>query len=330
MNYSNEELIKVYRDMIYIRSFENRLRELFAKGALPGFIHLGIGQEACMAGTCFHLKNGDIIGSTHREHGVLLCRGIDVNAYMAEFFGKRTGVSKARGGDMHGACLKNGALGNNAILGPAQTIINGFAFAHKFRKTDNVAVTMFGDGAANRGEFHEGMNMASIWKLPSIYIINNNGYAYNTPQSRATNVKDFSLRAAGYGIPGVSVDGNDILGVLDAVGEAVKRARTGGGPSLIEFKTYSQYGHYAGESRSYLPEGLHEEWMKKDPVDRFEIILLERGIAQKQDLDDIAREYQAIMDAAQKFGEESPLPTREDFEEDCRDVYCYDEGGAQK
>jgi len=328
MNYSKEELIGVYRNMIYMRTFEERLRRLFAKGVLPGILHLGVGQEACSAGTCFNLKEGDVIGSTHREKGVLLCQGIDLNAYMAEFYGKRTGSSKARGGDMHGAIPKNGALGCNAILGPPQTIINGYAFAMKFRKTDNVAVTIFGDGAANRGEFHEGMNMASIWKLPTIFIIFNNGYAYNTPMSHATNVEDFADRAAGYGIPGAAIDGNDIIAVMDAVGEAVKRARAGEGPSLIELKTYSQHGHYAGEVRSYLPEGLHEEWMKKDPVDRFEKLLVEQGFATQQDFDDIAAEYKALMDAAQKYAEMSPEPTREDFEEALKDVYYYDEGGA--
>ena len=324
MDYTNEQLLKVYRDMIYIRKFEKRVQMLFAKGVLPGFIHPGLGQEACQAGTCFHLGEGDIIGSTHREKGVLLCRGADPKAFLSELYGKKTGLSRGRGGDMHSASFKHGALGNNAILGPGQTIITGFAFAHKFRKTDRVAVTMFGDGAANRGEFHEGMNIASVWKLPVIYIIVNNGYAYNTPQHMATNVEDFSVRAAGYGVPGITVDGNDTIEVLDAVGEAVKRARAGEGPSLIEMKTYSQRGHYEGESREYLPEGLHEAWMKKDPVERFEKFLLQRGIASQEDFDSIAAEFDLLMDECQKFAEESEFPAPDDI---YKDVYFFDEGG---
>lgn len=326
MELTNNDLIRLYSEMWLIRLFEERVSELFAKGVLPGFIHLGIGQEACMAGTCFHLEDGDIIGATHREHGVLLCRGCDPGALMAELYGKVTGLCKGKGGSMHACDLARGALGNNAILGPAQTIINGFAYAHKFRKNGRVAVTMFGEGASNRGEFHEGLNFASIWNLPSIYIISNNRYAISVPKEKQQAIEDLSARAAGYGIPGVSIDGNDVLAVVEAVGEAVKRARSGGGPSLIELKTYRWHGHFEGDPMVYRTKEELEEWKKKDPIARFEKVLLEQGVLTEKDIKDIKAEQLAIVDAAQKFAEESDWPP---VEEVYTDVYYLDEGRAQ-
>jgi len=327
MKLTNNELIGLYRDMVYIRQFETRVQELFAAGVLPGFIHLGIGQEACMAGTCFNLVDGDIIGATHREHGVLLCRGVEGKAIMAELYGKVTGTCKGKGGSMHACGLKQGALGNNAILGPAQTIVNGFAYAHKFRKNGKVAVTMFGDGASNRGEFHEGINFASIWNLPSIYIINNNGYAISVPKSKQQKVEDLSARAAGYGIPGVQIDGNDIITVVETVSEAVKRAREGGGPSLIELKTYRWRGHFEGDPTPYRTNEELESWKKKDPIARFEKILTDQGIATKKDFDTINAEVKAKVDECQKFAEDSPWPP---VSEIYTDVYYHNEGSVQQ
>lgn len=327
MKLTNNDLIKLYGDMWYIRHFEQRLSDLFAAGVLPGFIHLGIGQEACMAGTCFNLVDGDTIGATHREHGVLLCRGVDGNKVMAELYGKITGCCKGKGGSMHACGLKEGALGNNAILGPAQTIVNGFAYAHKFRKDGKVAVTMFGEGASNRGEFHEGLNFASLWNLPSIYIIDNNGYALSNPKANQQKVEDLSARAAGYGIPGVQIDGNDIITVIETVGEAVKRAREGGGPSLIEFKTYRWRGHFEGDPTPYRTEAELKEWKKKDPITRFENVLLERSVLTKNEMKDIHDEKLAIVDAAQKFAEESPYPP---LSEIYTDIFYTDEGSDRQ
>jgi len=312
--------------MWLIRLFEQRLADLFAAGVLPGFIHLGIGQEACMAGTCFNMIDGDIIGATHREHGVLLCRGVDPNKIMAELYGKVTGTCKGKGGSMHACGLKEGALGNNAILGPAQTIVNGFAYAHKFRKNGNVAVTMFGDGASNRGEFHEGMNFAAIWNLPSIFIINNNGYAISVAKSKQNLIEDLSSRAAAYGMPGVSIDGNDIMAVIETTKEAFDRARSGGGPSLIEFKTYRWRGHFEGDPTPYRTQEEVNSWLAKDPIKRFGDMLIESEVCTQSDLDDLKAAALAIVDAAQKFGEDSPWPTEEDM---YSDVYYLEEGSAK-
>ena len=327
MKLTNNDLIKLYGNMWYIRHFEQRLADLFAEGVLPGFIHLGIGQEACMAGTCFNLGDGDIIGATHREHGVLLCRGVSGDAIMAELYGKVTGTCKGKGGSMHACGLKQGALGNNAILGPAQTIVNGFAYAHKTRKNKKVAVSMFGDGASNRGEFHEGMNFASMWNLPSIYIINNNGYAISVPKSKQQKIDDLSARAAGYGIPGVSIDGNDLIAVIETTGEAIARAREGGGPSLIEFKTYRWRGHFEGDPTPYRTDEEVAEWKKKDPIKRFEKILLERSVATEKDMKDIHDQMLAKVDGHQKFAEDSPWPPMSEM---YTDVYYYEEGSDQK
>lgn len=326
MKLSNEDLIKLYGDMLYIRYFEQRVQELFAAGVLPGFIHLGVGQEACMAGTCFSLEDGDIVGATHREHGVLLCRGVEGKAIMAELYGKVTGTCKGKGGSMHACGLAQGALGNNAILGPAQTIVNGFAYAHKIRKNKKVAVSMFGEGASNRGEFHEGLNFASTWNLPSIYVISNNGYALSVPKNKQQKIENLSDRAAGYGIPGVSIDGNDIITVVETVAEAVKNAREGGGPALIELKTYRWRGHFEGDPTPYRTDEELEEWKLKDPIVRFEKVLLNRKIIANDDMKKIQEEKMALVDEAQKFAEDSPYPSESEI---YKNVYYIDEGSVQ-
>lgn len=324
MKLKNDDLIKLYGEMWLIRLFEERLQTLFASGVLSGFIHLGIGQEATMAGTCFNLEDGDTIGATHREHGVLLCRDVSPNAIMAELYGKATGTCKGKGGSMHTCGLAQGALGNNAILGPAQTIINGFAYANKVRGNKKVAVSMFGEGASNRGEFHEGLNFASLWNLPTVYIICNNGYALSVPKEKQQLIDDLSARAAGYSMPGVSVDGNDIITVIETVGEAVKRAREGGGPTLIELKTYRYRGHFEGDPTPYRTKEELQDWMEnRDPIKRFEKVLLERNILNEKQFKEIHDEMLAVVDAAQKFGEDSPYPDESVMYED---VFYHDEG----
>ena len=323
MQLSKEDLLKLYSNMILIRLFESRISEIFKTGVVPGFIHLGIGQEACMAGVSYVTKEGDTVGATHREHGVLLCRGSDPNKVMAEIYGKATGYCKGKGGSMHVCDLKRGSLGNNAILGPGQAIINGYAFANKMRKNDNIAISMFGDGAANRGDFHEGINLAAIWKLPTIYVLQDNGFALSTPKDKQQLVKDLSIRAKGYGIPGVTVDGNDILAVVEAMGEAEHRARSGEGPSLVELKTYRWHGHFEGDPRVNQPKEEVEEHIKNDdPIKRFEKILFDKSILDEEKKRVVWAEIKAIVDKAQKFAEESPVP---DLKEIYTDVY-FDEG----
>ena len=325
MQLSNDDLLKLHRNMVLIRLFESRISEAFKTGVVPGFIHLGIGQEACMAGVSFVTKDGDTVGATHREHGVLLCRGSDPNRVMAEIYGKATGYCKGKGGSMHVCDLKRGSLGNNAILGPGQAIINGYALANKMRKNDNIAITMFGDGAANRGEFHEGINLAAIWKLPTIYVLQDNGYALSMSKDKQQAVKDLSVRAKGYGIPGVTVDGNDVCAVVEAMSEAARRARSGEGPSLVELKTYRWHGHFEGDPQINQPKTEIEEHRKNDdPIGRFEKILFEKGILNEAKKEAVWAEMKAIVDKAQKFAEESPVS---DLKEIYTDVY-FDKGRA--
>ncbi len=324
MKLRNEDLIRLYGDMCLTRAFETRLQELFASGVLPGFVHLGIGQEACMAGTVFNMEEGDTIGSTHREHGVLLNKGVSANAIMAEIYGKVTGTCKGKGGSMHTCDLGKGVLGNNAILGPGQTIINGFAYANKVRKNKKVAISMFGEGASNRGEFHEGMNFASLWNLPTVYILQDNGFALSNPKENQQLLQDLGARASAYSMPGVTIDGNDVLAVIETVGEAVKRARNGDGPSLIELKTYRYRGHFEGDPTPYRTEAELTMWKdNKDPIKRFEKVLLEREVLNEKQFIEIQKEIMEVVDAAQKFSEDSPYPDESLIYEG---VYYHDEG----
>jgi pyruvate dehydrogenase E1 component alpha subunit len=323
MKLTNEDLIKLYGDMWQIRLFEQRLSDLFAKGVLPGFIHLGVGQEAFMAGANYSIEKGDSVAGSHREHGLMLCLGMPANELMAELYGKETGCCKGKGGSMHASSAKLGALGCNGILGAAQTIINGYGFMHKKRKDNNIAITVFGDGASNEGGVHEGMNMASIMNLPVVFLLVDNGYGISMSSKESSVVTDLSARAASYGIPGVTVDGNDVLAVIEATTEAYKRAREGGGPSIVEFKTYRWLGHFEGDPTPYRSDEELEMWKsdKKDPIKRFEKILLERGILDKEQMEAIKAEKVAIIDAAQKYGEESPYPAGPETLEDVYSVY---------
>ena len=325
MQLSNADLLRLHRDMILIRLFESRISTAFKTGAVPGFIHVGVGQEACMAGVSFVTEDGDTVGATHREHGVLLCRGSDPDLVMAEIYGKVTGLCKGKGGSMHVADLKRGSLGNNAILGPGQTIINGYAYANKIRKNGKIAITMFGDGAANRGEFHEGINLAALWNLPTIYVLQDNGYALSTPKNKQHPIENLAIRAEGYGVPGVTVDGNDIFAVIEAMSEAAARARAGNGPSFVELKTYRWHGHFEGDPCVTQPrEEVEEQMANNDPIKRFETVLLERGILDQVRRQAVWDEVTAVVDKAQKFAEDSPRP---DVKEIYTDVY-FDEGRA--
>jgi len=321
MKVSSEDLVKLYGEMWLIRMFEQRASDLFAKGVLPGFIHLGIGQEAFMAGTHYNIKPGDSVGTSHREHGLLLGLGITPNELMAELYGKVTGSNKGKGGSMHACKPKNGALGCNGILGPAQTIINGYGFAHKVRNDSNIAVTVFGDGASNRGDVHEGMNLASVMNLPVVFIIIDNGYGISMSSKDSSVIADLSARAASYGMPGLTADGNDVLAVIEATAEAFKRAREGGGPSVVELKTYRHHGHFEGDPTPYRTKEELEMWMKKDPILRLESVLLERNILDEIQMKDIQEQQLAIVDAAQKFAEESPFPEGPEGYEDVFYLY---------
>jgi len=309
MTERDQEYLSYYRKMVMIRQFETLAGELFAASKIPGFIHLSIGQEASAVGVGSCLRTDDYLTTTHRGHGHMITKGADLKKMVAELFGKKTGYCKGKGGSMHIADFSLGILGANGVVGGGLPIITGAGFSIKMRKTDQVAVCFFGDGAANRGTVHEAMNMASIWKLPVIFVVENNQYASTTPQRYACSVSDISIRAAAYNMPGVAVDGNNLLKVREVALEAVQRARKGEGPSLIENKTYRIRGHYEGDPQAYRDEAEIAAWKNNnDPVKRFADYLTRKNILtgklNKQIRDEVAAE---LADAV-AFADESPFP----------------------
>ena len=319
MAIEKEKLIDMYRVMVRIRTFDERVFKEFAAGHIPGFVHLYSGEEAIATGACANLRPDDYITSTHRGHGHLIAKGGKTDRMMAELYGKKTGYNKGKGGSMHIAEVDIGILGAIAIVGAGITIGGGAALSAQMRGTDQVVLCFFGDGACNTTRFHEGVNLASIWKLPIVYVIENNTYAETTPVSYAMNIPNIADRAAAYGIPGKTVDGNDVLAVYEVVGEAVARARRGEGPTLVECKTCRHYGHYEGDTQTYRTKEEFEECKKRDPIPRFRKKLIEMGVLTEKQADGINQEVLEELDKAVKFAEESPLP---DPEEALEDVYA--------
>ncbi|MBI4759218.1 MAG: pyruvate dehydrogenase (acetyl-transferring) E1 component subunit alpha [Chloroflexi bacterium] len=316
MAVEKEKLIEMYTKMLTIRRFEQRVAEHFAAGKIPGFVHLYIGEEAVAVGTCANLRPDDYITSTHRGHGHLIAKGGDLKRMMAELFGKRTGYCKGKGGSMHIADVELGILGANGIVGGGPPIAAGAALSAQYRGTDQVVACFFGDGAANQGTFHEGLNMASIWKLPVIFVCENNHYGISLSQLKHMNVADIADRAKAYDIPGVAVDGNDVIAVYEAAHEAVRRARAGEGSSLIECKTYRHRGHFEGDPQVYRPPEEAEAWLKKDPLPRFEAKLMEMGVLTGEKAKQIEQGIVAKIDEAVRFAEESPFPAPEELGDD--------------
>ncbi len=308
MSHDKKIMVKMYTAMNRIRMFESALQEYFAAGKIPGFVHLYLGEEAVAVGACACLTDKDSITSTHRGHGHLIAKGGDLKLMMAEIFGKSTGYCKGKGGSMHIADMDLGILGANGIVGGGGPLAAGAALAAKYRKTDDVTICFFGDGASNQGTTQEALNLASAWKLPVVFVNENNGYGISCPQCKSMAVTDIADRAAAYDMPGVVVDGNDILAVHEAVGEAVKRARRGEGPSLVECKTYRWRGHFEGDACTYRCTEELNEWMAKDPIPRFEEKLVESGLATAQELADIKAGVKKELDAALDFAQSSPLP----------------------
>jgi pyruvate dehydrogenase E1 component alpha subunit len=306
----------MYTNMLKIRRFEEKVGELFAAGKIPGFVHLYIGEEAVATGVCAHLRKDDYITSTHRGHGHLISKGGDLKLMMAELFGKRTGYCKGKGGSMHIADVDLGILGANGIVGGGPPIATGAALAAKYKGTDQVAVCFLGDGASNQGTFHEGVNMASIWKLPVIFVVENNMYGISLSQTRSMRVQDIADRAAAYDIPGFVVDGNDVIAVYEAAGEAIQRARAGEGPALIECKTYRYRGHFEGDPMIYRTREEEEMWKAKDPIPRFEAKLKEMGVLTEAQAREINERIIAQVEEAVRFAEESPWPAPEEVLED--------------
>jgi len=311
--------MQFYRTMYKIRTFERRIEEFSMKGDIPGFVHLYIGEEAIATGVCANLTHQDYIQSTHRGHGHTIAKGAQVDRMMAELFGKKTGYCKGKGGSMHIADFSVGMLGANGIVGGGFTLATGAALAEKIKKTNNVSVVFFGDGASNRGTFHEALNMAAVWKLPVIFVCENNEWASTTPYLTTTSVKDISDRAVGYGIPGEIVDGNDVLAVYEASGKAIERARKGEGPTLLEMKTYRIKGHYVGDPQMYrTKEEVDQRFEENDPIRRFEEYVLKEGILSENEMKAMVVEVVGEVDKAVEFALESPFP---DVEELYNDLY---------
>jgi acetoin:2,6-dichlorophenolindophenol oxidoreductase subunit alpha len=318
MTLDKERILWMYRKMQEIRQFESRVVELFAAGHIPGFVHSYLGEEAVAVGVTANLRDSDYITSTHRGHGHLLAKGGNMNEMMAELYGKKTGYCKGKGGSMHIADVDLGILGANGIVGGGFTIAAGSGLAAKLRGTDDVTVCFFGDGASNQTTFHEGLNLASIWDLPVVFVCENNMYGISMSQERHQRIKDVSDRAVAYGIPGVTVDGNDVLAVSEAVAEAVKRARIGDGPSLIECKTYRHRGHFEGDPTVYRTDREVKLWKDKDPVEQFTKRLMDLEAVTSEDLSAIDAEVSKMVEDAVAFAEKSPFPEPEDA---VKDVY---------
>jgi TPP-dependent pyruvate/acetoin dehydrogenase alpha subunit len=309
--------LDVYKTMVTVRQFETMAGQLFAEGKIPGFIHLSIGQEGSSVGVCSVLKPDDYVTTTHRGHGHMIAKGADLNKMVAELFGKKTGYCKGKGGSMHIADFSIGFLGANGVVAGGLPIITGAGLSIKMRKTDQVAVCFFGDGAANRGPVHEAMNMASIWKLPIVFCVENNQFASTTRTSYACSVGDICTRAAGYNMPGVSVEANDVLAVRKAATEAVATARNGEGPTLLENKTYRIKGHFEGDPQKYRDDDEIAPWKEKmDPINRFANTLTKKKILNKKKMQQIWDEVAEKIQAAVAFAEKSPYPEPEEALED--------------
>ncbi len=309
-----ESALLLHKQMIKCRRFEEKLFELFSTRIMPGTMHQYNGQEAVAVGVCGHLTDSDYITSTHRGHGHCMAKGADMNAVMAEMFAKTTGCCKGLGGSMHIADFNVGMLGANGIVGAGMPIATGAGLTCKYKKNGNVSVAFFGDGATNEGSFHESLNLAAIWKLPVIFVCENNLYGFATHYKRTMLLDDIADRGAGYGVPGVAVDGMDVKAVYEAAGEAVEWARKGGGPTLIECKTYRFRGHSRFEDPSYRTKEELEEWKKRDPLDLFAKYLSEEFGVGNDDIEKIEEEVRTEIENAVKFAEESPDPQPLDYE----------------
>lgn len=312
---------RIYRRMVMIREFEDQVNELYMRALMPGLAHLYVGEEAVAVGICEALRQTDYITSTHRGHGHLIAKGGKLKPMMAEIFGKKTGYCKGKGGSMHIADFSIGILGANGIVGAGLPIATGAALAAKIRGSSEVAACFFGDGASNEGVFHESLNIASSWKLPVVFVCENNLYGEFTPGKDVTSVKDIADRARGHDMPGVVVNGNDVVEVHETMLQAVERARKGEGPTLIECKTYRWEGHVVGEEaflgkRGYRSQEEIAEWKKRCPLATFERRFLDARMFTQAEFDAVKAAVKGEVDEAVSFAIESPLPKPEEALED--------------
>ena len=320
MSIPKNKMIEMYTTMVKIRLFESKVSELFAANKIPGVVHLYIGEEAVAAGVTATLQKTDFITSTHRGHGHLLAKGGVIKYMLAELFGKKTGYCKGKGGSMHIADIDLGILGANGIVGGGPPLAAGAALSAQYRGSKAVAVSFFGDGASNQGTTHEAMNLAACWKLPVIFVNENNMYGLSSCTLDTMCIADVADRASAYGIPGVVVDGNDVIAVYEAANEAVKRARKGQGPTLLECKTYRHRGHTEGDpGTAYRSKDEIAEWKRKDPIPRFEKKLRQLKVLSQKKMDTIKKEIETELEESLRFAEESPYPETGDV---TTDVYA--------
>ncbi len=309
LDLTTEQALWLLREMLRIRRVEEALARSYAQGLIPGACHTYVGQEAIAVGVCANLRQNDVVFSTHRGHGHALAKGAPAREVMAELFGKSTGVSKGRGGSMHLFVPEVGLMGTTGIVGPNILQATGAGYSFQLMKTDQVSVAFFGDGAMNNGAFHEGINMAAIWGLPVVYVCENNQYATEVPFDYATRNTDVAERARSYGIPGVTVDGNDVLAVTEAAAAAIERARSGGGPSLIEGKTYRTRPHAEGmRDGGYRTAEDIEAWKQRDPIILLEARLLDREIATPEQVAQVRQEIEDVVAEGLEFAKSSPYP----------------------
>jgi pyruvate dehydrogenase E1 component alpha subunit len=306
---SQQLLLDYYKKMLELRLFELKVQELYRNGRLPGFVHLYVGEEAVAVGVCANLEAPDLVFSTHRGHGHALAKGVPSCIVLAELWGKSTGSSGGRGGSMHMYAPEYGFMGTNGIVGAPIPLATGAALSAKVRKNGQVVVCFFGDGAVNSGSFHEAVNLGSVWDLPVVYVCENNLYATEMAFLRATKNTSVASRASAYGMLGVAVDGQDVVAVHDAAQTAIKRARQGGGPTLIECKTYRYVGHHEGDpGTDYRTREEVQQWKQKDPVKLARKRLLEAGVEESK-LQAADQEIEQLIDQAVEFAEKSPEPS---------------------
>jgi len=316
---SRDELLQVYQTMRTIREFEERVHVEFSRGDIPGFVHLYAGEEASAAGIMTHLSQHDHIASTHRGHGHCIAKGVDVKGMMAEIFGKKSGVCGGKGGSMHIADLDKGMMGANGILGAGAPLACGAALAAKFRDNGDIAISFVGDGASNQGTFLESLNLASIWNLPVVFVVENNGYAESTSVDWAVACDSYVDRASGFGMPGVTVDGTDFFAVYEAAGEIIRRAREGGGPSLLECKMIRFFGHFEGDAQTYRASGeVDDIRANQDCLKSFSKTVTASGVLSQADLEACDTEVLSLIEEAVSSAKAAELPTEADL---LTDVY---------
>ena len=302
------QLEEMLHQMLLIRAFEESAEQLYLQGMIHGTMHLSIGQEGSAVGAIAALRADDYILSTHRGHGHCIAKGAQVGGMMAEFMGKETGYCRGRGGSMHMADVATGNLGANGIVAGGVPMAAGVGLSIQMQKQDKVILVFFGDGAANEGAFHESLNLASIWNLPVIYLCENNQYAMSMSVARSMNVDDVSARAASYNIPGVTVDGNDTIAVYEATRDAAARARSGGGPTLIEAKTYRYKGHSKSDKQRYRTKEEVQEWQEKDPIGRLSRQMIDAGLLTDADLTALEQRVADEIQEAIAYAQASPDP----------------------